>query len=135
VGAAPPIDVIIHPNPDSAVNLNYGIYTYLGGGRINRVSEGRPGAGSLLDVYHAEINTDTSFYSLLGLALSKDDGLHWTDLGEIIRPNQPSEPDLAGFDIGSPRLVNSPDGSISMCTFPIGSQTERPSQLPQRSSQ
>ena len=83
VGSAPPIDVIIHPNPDAAVNPNYGSYTYLGGGRIYRVPAGRPGAGSLLDVYHAEINTATSFYSLLGLAVSSDDGLHWTDLGEI----------------------------------------------------
>jgi hypothetical protein len=44
VGTAPPIDVIIHPNPDAAVNPNYGTYTYLGGGRIYRVpraSQGR----------------------------------------------------------------------------------------------
>src|ERR1035438_7922594 len=51
VGTAPPIDVIIHPNPDAAVNPNYGAYTYLGGGRIYRVLEGKPGSGSLLDVY------------------------------------------------------------------------------------
>ena len=128
VGTAPPIDMIIHANPDSAVNPNYGTYTYLGGGRIYRVSEGRPGAGSLLDVYHAEINTDTSFYSLLGLALSQDDGLHWTDLGEIIRPNQPFEADLAGFDIGSPRLVNSPDGLYFYAYFPdwIANGTTQP---------
>jgi len=128
VGTAPPIDVIIHPNPDPAVNPNYGAYTYLGGGRIYRVSEGRPGAGSLLDVYHAEINTDTSFYSLLGLALSKDDGLHWTDLGEIIRPNQPYKADLAGFDIGSPRLVDSPGGQYFYVYFPdwIANGTPQP---------
>ena len=128
VGTAPPIDVIIHPNPDAAVNPNYGSYTYLGGGRIFRVPEGRPGAGSLLDVYHAEINTDTSFYSLLGLAVSSDDGLHWTDLGEIIRPNQPYEADLAGFDIGSPRLVDSPDGQYFYVYFPdwIANGTTQP---------
>lgn len=128
VGTAPPIDVIIHPNPDSAVNPNYGAYTYLGGGRIYRVSEGSPGAGSLLDVYHAEVNTDTSFYSLLGLALSKDDGLHWTDLGEIIRPNQPYGADLAGFDIGSPRLVESPDRQYFYVYFPdwIANGTPQP---------
>ncbi len=128
VGTAPPIDVIIHPNPDSAVNPNYSTYTYLGGGRIYRISEGQPGAGSLLDVYHAEINTDTSFYSLLGLALSKDDGLHWTDLGEIIRPNQPYEADLAGFDIGSPRMVDSPDGQYFYVYFPdwIANGTTQP---------
>ena len=89
LGTAPPIDVIINPNPDSAVNPNYGTYTYLGGGRIYPVSGGRPGAGSLLDVYHAEINTESSFYSLLGLALSKDDGLHW----RLVR-NRSAEPAL-----------------------------------------
>jgi len=128
LGTAPPIDVIIHPNPDAAVNQNYGAYTYLGGGRIYRVSQGKPGAGSLLDVYHAEINTVTSFYSLLGLAVSRDDGLHWTDLGEIIRPNQPYEADLAGFDIGSPRLVDSPDGQYFYVYFPdwIANGTTQP---------
>jgi hypothetical protein len=128
LGTAPPIDVIVHPNPDAAVNPNYGVYTYLGGGRIYRVPEGQPGAGSLLDLYHAEINTDTSFYSLLGLAVSRDDGLHWTDLGEIIRPNQPYEADLAGFDIGSPRLVDSPDGQFFYVYFPdwIANGTTQP---------
>ena len=118
VGTAPPIDVIIHRNRDGAVNPNYGSYTYLGGGRIYLVPKGRRGGGNLLDVYHAEINTNTSFYSLLGLAVSRDNGLHWTDLGEIIRPNQPYESDLAGFDIGSPRLVDSPDGQYFYVYFP-----------------
>ena len=79
-------------------------------------------------MYHAEINTDTSFYSLLGLAVSRDDGLHWTDLGEIIRPNQPYENDLAGFDIGSPRLVDSPNGQYFYVYFPdwIANGTTRP---------
>ncbi len=128
VGTAPPIDVIIHPNPDPAVNPNYAAYTYLGGGRIYPIPAGQPGAGNLLNVYHAEINTETSFYSLLGLALSTDDGLHWTDLGEIIRPNQPYEADLAGFDIGSPRMVESPDGQYFYVYFPdwIANGTTQP---------
>jgi hypothetical protein len=66
-------------------------YTYLGTGRIYRVPKGQPGAGSLLNAYHAEINTDA------GLALSKDDSLHWTDLSKIIRPNQAYETDLASL--------------------------------------
>ncbi len=128
VGTAPPIDVVIDPNSDAEVNPNYSTYTYLGGGRIYRVPPGKPGAGSLLDVYHAEINTDTSFYSLLGLAVSRDDGLHWTDLGEIIRLNQPYETDLAGFDLGSPRLVDSPDGQYFYVYFPdwIANGTTQP---------
>jgi hypothetical protein len=128
LGTAPPIDVIIHPNRDAAVNPNYSSYTYLGGGRIYRVPEGRPGGKSLLDVYHAEINTTTSFYSLLGLAVSRDDGFHWTDLGEIIRLNQPYEADLAGFDIGSPRLVDSPDKQYFYVYFPdwIANGTTQP---------
>jgi hypothetical protein len=118
LGTAAPVDVIIHRNPDAAVNSHYDAYTYLGGGRIHQFFEGKFGAGKLLDVYHAEINTDTSFYSLLGLAVSGDDGLHWTDLGEIIRPNQPYETDLAGFDIGSPQLNQSPDGKYFYIYFP-----------------
>lgn len=118
VGALPPVDVIIHPNADPKVNPNYDTYTYLGGGRIYRVPRGWPGAGNLIDVYHAEINTATSFYSLLGLAVSLDGGVRWTDLGEVIRPNQPYELDLEGFDIGSPRLVISPEGGYFYLYFP-----------------
>src|ERR1700731_452432 len=70
VGTATPLDVIVHRNRDGAVNPNYSTYTYLGGGRIYLVPKVRRGAGNLLDVYHAEINTNTSFYSLLGLAVS-----------------------------------------------------------------
>jgi hypothetical protein len=118
LGNAPPIDVIIQPNPDPSVNPNYPSYTYLGGGRIFEVPAGQPGAGNLLDVYHAEINTDISFYSLLGLAISYDAGVSWTDIGEIIRLNQRYQSDLAGFDIGSPRLVTSPDGQYFYVYFP-----------------
>jgi hypothetical protein len=118
LGWFPPIDVIIHRNPDRKINPNYGAYTYLGGGRIYRVPQGRPCAGKLLDVYHAEINTATSFYSLLGLAVSLDGGIRWRDLGEIIRPNQPYRKALAGFDIGSPQLVISPDGRYFYVYFP-----------------
>jgi len=128
LGTAPPIDVIIQPNPDPALNPRYAAYTYLGGGRIYLVPAGQPGAGNLLDVYHAEINTHTSFYSLLGLAVSTDGGLHWTDLGEIIQPNQPYQPGLAGFDIGSPRLVDSSDGQYFYVYFPdwISNGTTQP---------
>jgi hypothetical protein len=129
LGTAPPIDVIIQPNPDATVNPNYSTYTYLGGARIYLVPPGNPGAGKLLSVYHAEINTNTSFYSLLGLALSSNDGMSWTDLGEIIRLNQPYEADLAGFDIGLPRLVISPDGQYFYVYFPdwIANGTTQPS--------
>jgi hypothetical protein len=128
LGSAPPIDVIVHPSSDSSVNPNYPNYTYLGGGRIYRIPPGQTGAGKLLDVYHAEINTATSFYSLLGMALSPDGGVHWTDLGEIVRPNQPYQSDLAGFDIGSPRLVPSPDGQYFYAYFPdwIANGTTQP---------
>ncbi len=118
LGTGPPIDVVIRPNPDPSVNSNYATYTYLGGARIHRVPQGAPGGGNLLIVYHAEINTATSFYSLLGLALSTDDGRSWTDLGEIIRPNQPYEPDLAGFDIGASSLVISSDQQYFYVYFP-----------------
>ena len=83
-----------------------------------RIPEGQPGAGNLLNVYHAEINTETSCYSMLGLAVSINDGLYWTDLGEIVRLNQPYKPDLGGFDIGSPQMIASPDGQYFYIYFP-----------------
>jgi hypothetical protein len=118
VGTASPIDVVIKRNPAHAVDPNYHVYTYLGGGRIYLVPQGMTGAGNLLLVYHAEINTRTSFYSLLGLAESLDNGLSWTDLGEIVRLNQTYQRDLDGFDIGSPQLVTSPDGNYLYVYFP-----------------
>lgn len=116
LGTSPPIDVIIGPN--LRVNPNYGTYAYLGGARIHLIPPGELGAGNLLIVYHAEINTTTSFYSLLGLALSSDGGSHWTDLGEIVRLNQSYQEDLGGFDIGSPPLVISPDDKYFYVYFP-----------------
>jgi hypothetical protein len=112
LGSGPPIDVTIQPNPDAAVNPNYAAYDYMGGGPVYRVPSGAVGAGSLLMVYHAEIPTikTQSFYSVLGLAASINDGRSWTDLGEIIRVNQAYRADLDGYDIGDPPLAISPDG-------------------------
>ncbi len=117
--AAPPIDVSIEPNADPHVNPHYAAYDYLGGGPVYRVPPGRPGAGNFLMVYHAEIPTPKthSFYSILGLAASPDNGLSWTDLGEIIRVNQSYAPDLDGYDIGDPPLTVSPDGQFLYLYF------------------
>src|SRR5580700_990244 len=114
-----PIGVTILPNPDPAVNPYYSSYDYMGGGPVYKVPEGMPGAGNLLMVYHAEINTVTtqSFYSVLALAASTDNGLSWTDLGEIIRVNQAYRTDLDGYDIGDPPLVTSPDGKYFYIYF------------------
>ena len=112
LGTAPPVDVTIRPNPDPAVNPAYASYDYIGGGPVYKVPQGLPGEGKLLMVYHAEIPTITtqSFYSILALAASSDDGLSWTDLGEIIRLNQAYRTDLDGYDIGDTNIVPSPDG-------------------------
>jgi hypothetical protein len=117
--SAPPIDVSILPNPDPAVNSYYSSYDYMGGGPVYKVPEGMPGAGKLLMVYHAEINTvaTQSFYSVLALAASADNGMSWTDLGEIIRVNQAYRTDLDGYDIGDPPLVTSPDGKYFYIYF------------------
>ena len=119
LGSDPPIDVTIRPNPDPAVNPYYPSYGYMGGGPVYRVPEGMPGAGNLVLVYHAEINTVStqSFYSVLALAKSTDDGLTWTDLGEIIRVNQAYREDLDGYDIGDPPLAVSPDGQYFYIYF------------------
>jgi hypothetical protein len=119
LGSAPPIDVTILRNPDPAVNPSYPSYDYMGGGPVYKVPDGMPGAGNLLMVYHAEINTVTtqSFYSVLALAASTDNGMSWTDLGEIIRVNQAYRKDLDGYDIGDPPLVASPDGKYFYIYF------------------
>ena len=119
LGSSPPVDVTINPNPDPSVNPYYVSYDYMGGGPVYRVPAGMPGAGSLLLVYHAEIPTvqTQSFYSVLGLAASLDDGMSWTDLGEIIRVNQAYRIGLDGFDIGDAPLVLSPDGQYFYIYF------------------
>ncbi len=119
LGSAPPEDVTIDPNPDPSVNPSYSAYDYMGGGPVYRVPAGYTGAGNLLLVYHAEIPTvaTQSFYSVLGLAASSDDGKSWTDLGEIIRVNQAYRDNLDGFDIGDAPLVLSPDGQYFYIYF------------------
>ena len=119
LGSDPPIDVTIKPNPDPAVNPFYQSYDYMGGGPVYKVPEGRPGAGKLLMVYHAEIPTvqTQSFDSVYALAASTDEGMSWTDLGEIIRINQGYRTDMDGYDIGDAPLVVSPDGKYLYIYF------------------
>jgi hypothetical protein len=119
LGTGAPQDVTISPNPDPAVNPNYPSYTYIGGGPVYQVPEGKIGAGNLLVGYHAELPSNT-LYAVHGLAASWDNGLHWTDLGEVVRPNQSFAPALApGFDeIGDGPLVESPDGKYFYFYFP-----------------
>jgi len=76
-----------------------------------------PGAGNLLATYHAELPSD-ALYAALGLATSTDNGLPWTDLGEIIRLNQSYAPGQDGFEIGDGPLVLSPDGKYFYLCFP-----------------
>lgn len=120
LGYDPPIDVTIKPNPDPAVNPYYKSYDYMGGGPVYKVPKGLPGAGNLLLVYHAEIPTiqTQSFYSVYGLAASTDQGMSWTDLGEIIRINQGYRTDIDGFDIGDAPLVLSSDQKYFLIFFP-----------------
>ena len=117
LGSGDPQDVSISPNPDSSVNPNYTSYGYMGGGPVFQVPAGMTGAGNLLAVYHAELPND-ALYAALGLAASSDNGLHWTDLGEIIRLNQAYAPGLDGFEIGDGPLVLSPDGKYFYLYFP-----------------
>jgi hypothetical protein len=117
LGSGDPQDVSISPNPDPSVNPNYPSYTYMGGGPVYQVPAGRTGAGNLLLVYHGELPYDT-LYAALGLAASLDNGLHWTDLGEIIRLNQAYATGLDGFEIGDGPLVLSPDGKYFYLYFP-----------------
>jgi hypothetical protein len=117
LGTDPPRDVSISPNPDWSVNPNYDSYGYMGGGPVFRVPAGLPGAGHLLATYHAEL-PDDALYPVLGLAASDDDGLHWLDLGEIVRFNQAYARRLDGVEIGDGPLVLSPDGRYFYIYFP-----------------
>jgi hypothetical protein len=117
LGSGAPQDVSISPNPDPSVNPNYPSYTYMGGGPVYQIPAGMPGAANLLLTYHAEILND-ALYAVLGLAASSDNGLHWTDLGEVIRLNQSFAPGLDGFEIGDGPLVLSPDGKYFYLYFP-----------------
>ena len=119
LGTEPPIDVTIKPNPDPSVNPFYSAYDYMGGGPVYQVPPGMPGAGNLLMVYHAEIPTikTQSFDSVFALASSTDQGMSWTDLGEIIRINQAYRTDMDGYDIGDANLVISPDNKYFYIYF------------------
>ncbi len=114
LGTGDPQDVSISPNPDPGVDPDLPNYGYMGGGSIYQVPAGMTGAGNLLVTYHAELPN----YALLGLAESTDNGLHWTDLGEIIRLNQSYKPGLTFAEIGDGRLVLSPDGKFFYLYFP-----------------
>ena len=117
LGSGDPQDVSVSPNPDPAVNSNYPSYGYMGGGPVYQVPAGMTGAGNVLVTYHAELPND-ALYAALGLAASSDDGVHWTDLGEIIRLNQAYAVGLDGFEIGDGPLVLSPDGKYFYLYFP-----------------
>jgi hypothetical protein len=117
LGSGDPQDVSVSPNPDPSVNPNYSSYGYMGGGPVYQVPAGMTGAGNLLVTYHAELPND-ALYAALGLAASSDSGLHWKDLGEIIRLNQSYAVGLDGFEIGDGPLVLSPDGKYFYLYFP-----------------
>src|SRR5580704_5788080 len=118
LGTGVPWDVTISPNPDPGVNPNYFGYSYIGGGPVFQVPAGMTGAGNLIVGYHAELPND-ALYAVHGLAASWDNGLHWTDLGEVVRPNQSYAPNLNGFDeIGDGPLVLSPDRKYFYFYFP-----------------
>ena len=117
LGSDDPLDVVVSPNKDRALNPNYPSYGYIGGGPVFQVPAGMPGAGNLLGTYHAELPTG-SLYAALGLARSTDNGRHWTDLGEIVRFNQAFAVGLDGFEIGDGPLVLSPDGRYFYLYFP-----------------
>jgi hypothetical protein len=117
LGTGDPQDVSVSPNPDPGVNPNYPSYGYMGGGPVYQVPEGMTGAGNLLATYHAELPNDP-LYAALGLAASADNGLQWTDLGEIIRLNQAYAVGLDVWEIGDGPLVLSPDGKYFYLYFP-----------------
>jgi hypothetical protein len=75
------------------------------------------GQDTLLVGYHAELPND-ALYAVHGLAASSDGGLHWTDLGEVVRTNQAYEQGLDGLELGDGPLVLSPDKKYFYFYFP-----------------
>ncbi len=124
-GAGAPVETVL-TSPALASPIDY-----VGAGPVFRVPPGHEGAGNLLIVYHAERATyaphhqypdplkyQVSFYSYLGLAKSTDEGLTWTDLGEIIGANRPYAPHDAGFEIGDSNLILDGAGAYFYLYFP-----------------
>jgi hypothetical protein len=68
--------------------------------------------------YPDPLTDQTSFYSALGLASSTDEGVSWTDIGEVISANAPYEPNAPGYDIGDGDLVVDPSGTNLYVYFP-----------------
>ena len=120
LGTDPPMETVL---PLNTANLP-AYMIYAGGGPTYRVPAGQPGAGNLLLIYQAARlsfppgyqypDCDTNgqncgqhangFYSNFGLARSADDGLTWTDLGLIISPGTPYNPQQT-VDMGVGNLV------------------------------
>ncbi len=117
LGTGDPQDVSISANLDPGVNPNYSSYVYMGGGPVYQLPAGMAEAGKLLVTYHVELPNDP-LYAALGLAGSADNGLHWTDLGEIVRLNQAYAVGLDEWEIGDGALVLSPDGKYFYLYFP-----------------
>jgi hypothetical protein len=69
------------------LQYNYPSYGYMVGGPVYQIPVAMRWAGNLLVTYHAELPND-ALYAALGLVASSDNGLSWTELGEIIRLNQ-----------------------------------------------
>ncbi len=119
LGTDPPVETVL---PQSANLPPYMVY--VGGGPTYRVPAGESGAGSLLLVYQAaRLSYQTGyqypdcdsngqncgqhakgFYSNFGLARSTDEGMTWSDLGLIISPGTPYNPQLT-VDLGDGSLV------------------------------
>ncbi len=133
LGSSPPSENVL---PLDTLNLPP-YMLYAGGGSVYRVPPRSPGAGDLLLVYQAarasfepgyqypDCDSDhkncyqhqNGFYSYLGLANSKDEGKTWKDLGLIIAPATPYNPQLT-WDIGSGNLVVKPGSKYFYIYFP-----------------
>ncbi len=66
-------------------------YDYAGGGPVYK----DPNTGTIIKFYHGERNVTGGFYSIIGIAVSKDNGQTFTDAGEIVTPNMA----LENFDL------------------------------------
>ena len=110
---------------------------YMAGGTIINLSD--YGYSNLISIYHGErwpTAGGSRFWGSLGMAVSTDTGVTWTDCGEIIYHNQPydiTSPWAQACEIGGGGCIIWPDGYLYVYHMDVqqsGSNVSGPLNVP-----